>query len=238
VQGLGRSEARTTAVGAAIEMGWHVLCARQLSEGEEITPESLSAAGSVIASEMGFATAAEYRSLADSDAADTLTPAEQEKFRLWHEALQGAGFASAAEYRSLADSDAADTLTPAEQVKFRLWHEALQGAGFASAVEYRHLADSDAAGTLTPAEQKKFTSWRELKRSGGDNDADLLDATEEFETADGPEEKQIAAEKLANAVAYCEMRHKIKSKTMIGVKKVSRELAAKTREKTNLKNLR
>jgi hypothetical protein len=200
VQGLGRSEARTTAVGAAIEMGWHVLCARQLSEGEEITPESLSAAGSVIASEMGFATAAEYRSLADSDAADTLTPAEQEKFRLWHEALQG--------------------------------------AGFASAVEYRHLADSDAAGTLTPAEQKKFTSWRESKRSGGDNDADLLDATEEFETADGPEEKQIAAEKLANAVAYCEMRHKIKSKTMIGVKKVSRELAAKTREKTNLKNLR
>ena len=127
-------------------------------------------------------------------------------------------------------------------MKFRLWHEVLQGAGFASAAEYRSLVASDAAGTLTPAEQKKFTSWRESRikagRSGGDNDADLLDAKEVFKTADGPEEKQIAAEKLANAVAYCETRHELRSKSMIETKKVSRELAAKTREKTNLKTLR
>jgi hypothetical protein len=275
-QGLGRSEARTTAVGAAIEMGWPVRCALRIPIDKEITPEALKASGSVIASEMGLASAAEYRSLVEGDAAGTLTPAEQEKFRLWHEArqagaaeyrrlvegnadqtlsdadqmkfqtwyeaLQGAGFATAAEYRRLVEGDAAGTFTPAEQEKIRLWHEALQGAGFASASVYRRLVASDAAGTLFPAEQEELTSWRESKikagRSGGDNDADLLDATEGFETADGPEEKQIAAEKLANAVAYCEMRHKIKSKTMIGVKKVSNELVAQAREKTNLKTLR
>jgi hypothetical protein len=65
----------------------------------------------------GLASAAEYRHLADSDAVGTLTPAQQEKFRLWHEALQGAGFAYAAEYRSLADGDAAGILTPAHQEK-------------------------------------------------------------------------------------------------------------------------
>jgi hypothetical protein len=204
VQGLGRSEARSTAVGAAIEMGWDVRCALRIPDDEEITPEALQASGSVIASEMGLASAAEYRSLVAGDAAGTLSEYDQEKFRLWHEALQGAGFANAA--------------------------------------EYRHLADSDAAGTLLPAKQEKFTSWRESRikagRSGGDNDADLLDAKEGFETADGPEEKQIAAEKLANAVAYCETRHELRSKSMIETKKVSRELAAKTREKTNLKTLR
>ena len=204
VQGLGRSEARTTAVGAAIELGWHVLCARQLSEGEEITPESLSAAGSVIASEMGFASAAEYRRLVEGDTAGTLFEDDQEKFRLWHEARQGASFARAA--------------------------------------EYRRLVASDAAGTLSTANQEKLTSWRESMikagRLGGDSDADLLDAKEGFETADGPEEKQIAAEKLAKAVAYCETRQEIRSKTIIGVEKVFNELAAKAREKTNFKNLR
>jgi hypothetical protein len=203
VQGLGRSETRSTAVGAAIEMGWHVQCALRIPDDEEITPEALQASGSVIASEMGLATAVEWQRLVASDAAGTLTPAEQEKFRLWHEASQGAGFANAAEYRS--------------------------------------LVVRDAAGTLSTANQEKFTSWRESRikagRSGGDNDADLLDAKEVFKTADGPEEKQIAAEKLANAVAYCETRHELRSKSMIETKKVSRELAAKTREKTNFKTL-
>jgi hypothetical protein len=86
VQGLGRSDARTTAVGAAIGMGWHVRCALRIPGDEEITPEALQASGSVITSEMGLASAEEYRRLVESDAAGTLTPAEQEKFRLWHEA--------------------------------------------------------------------------------------------------------------------------------------------------------
>jgi hypothetical protein len=109
--------------------------------------------------------------------------------------------------------------------------------GAASAAEWDRLVASDAAGTLSDADQMKFRLWHEARRSGGDNDADLLDAKKGFETADGPEEKQIAAEKLANAVAYCETRHELRSKSMIETKKVSRELAAKTREKTNLKTL-
>ena len=47
-----------------------------------------------------------------------------------------------------------------------------------------------------------------------------------------------SVEKLANAVSYCKMRHEMESKTMIGMMKVSNELAAKARKKTNFKNLR
>ena len=59
-----------------------------------------------------------------------------------------------------------------------------------------------------------------------------------FETAEGSVAKQIAAKNLTIAVAYREERREIRSKSMIETKKVSSELAAKVREKTNLKTLR